>query len=317
MKFSTPELLARRLISQGLARSQARPAFDTPAAAAAGLLAVQGQNYAGGIRALALRSGSSDEEVLAAVERLEIVRSWPQRGTLHFLAAEDATWLARLLHPRIMNAQAQRQPALGLSPEAVSRAHSSLADALRSETLTRKQCYQVFSAARVDPGAGRGPHLLRYLGTLGVIIQGPRKGKEETFMAVEALGVGKHEEATLEELGSRYVRGHGPVSVADLTWWAGITKAQATQALAGLPTASCAGETYYLADWQADVTAKEIRDALDLRLELPAFDEYLLGYANKSTIVPDELRVDVLSSNGLSWPWIMQGGVGVASLRKK
>ena len=111
MKFSTPELLARRLISQGLARSQARPAFDTPAAAAAGLLAVQGQNYAGGIRALALRSGSSDEEVLAAVDRLEIVRSWPQRGTLHFLAAEDATWLARLLHPRIMNTQAQRQPA--------------------------------------------------------------------------------------------------------------------------------------------------------------------------------------------------------------
>lgn len=52
-------------------------------------------------------------------------------------------------------------------------------------------------------------------------------------------------------------------------------------------------------------------------MELPAFDEYLLGYANKSTIVPDELRVDVLSSNGLSWPWIMQGGVGVASLRKK
>lgn len=70
-----------------------------------------------------------------------------------------------------------------------------------------------------------------------------------------------------------------------------------------------------MAPWQEDVTAEDIRTALELRLELPAFDEYLLGYANKDWIVPDEIRVNVLTKNGLSWPWVMEGGRGVASLR--
>lgn len=52
--------------------------------------------------------------------------------------------------------------------------------------------------------------------------------------------------------------------------------------------------------------------ALSLRAEC---DEYLLGYANKEWIIPDEIRNDVLTKNGLSWPWVMEGGRGVASLR--
>ena len=64
------------------------------------------------------------------------------------------------------------------------------------------------------------------------------------------------------------------------------------------------------------MTAEEISVALALRLELPAFDEYLLGYANKEWILPDELRPDILTKNGLSWPWVMENGMAVASLRE-
>lgn len=77
----------------------------------------------------------------------------------------------------------------------------------------------------------------------------------------------------------------------------------------------CAGTDYWLATWQENVTAKEIEAALRLRLELPAFDEYLLGYANKQMVLPEHLRDNVLTRNGLSWPWVMEGGVAVAGLR--
>ncbi|HAT1131403.1 hypothetical protein ACL1FC_02995 [Corynebacterium striatum] len=50
--------------------------------------------------------------------------------------------------------------------------------------------------------------------------------------------------------------------------------------------------------------------------ELRAFDEYLLGYANKERILPDELRPDILTKNGLSWPWVMENCMAVASLRE-
>lgn len=98
-EISTRELLARRLIAQGLAGSAARPRCRSALGVARALLAVQGQTYPAGIRALALRSGRTDEEVLGEVAILRLVRSWPQRGTLHFLPAEDVRWLSRLLYP--------------------------------------------------------------------------------------------------------------------------------------------------------------------------------------------------------------------------
>ncbi len=318
--MDTPELLARRLIAHGLAGSAARPAFSSPLEAARGLLAVQGQTYPAGIRSLALRSSSSDEEVLAAVRAGQIVRSWPQRGTLHFLAAEDARWLARLLHPRVAPSQIARRGGLQLDDATAARAHEALVATLLAagsgNPVPRKEIYAAFEEAGVDPAGGRGPHLLRFFGGQGDIVQGPKQGAQETFVLVDALGVEQAElegEAALKELGARYASGHGPVAVADLAWWTMLTKAQARKALEG----QWEVDGYFMAEWQEDVTPSELAAALELRLELPAFDEYLLGYADKSIIVDDELRKDVLTSNGLSWPWVMSGGIGVASLRKK
>lgn len=65
------------------------------------------------------------------------------------------------------------------------------------------------------------------------------------------------------------------------------------------------------------MTPAEIEAALSLRLELPAFEEYLPGYSAKDLVLPEALRGDVLTRNGLSWPWVMEGGVAMASLRAR
>ena len=39
------------------------------------------------------------KDVEAALDDGEIVRSWPMRGTLHLLAAEDLHWMLELLGP--------------------------------------------------------------------------------------------------------------------------------------------------------------------------------------------------------------------------
>lgn len=311
---SLPELRARRLIAQGLA-SPSRSAVD----AARWMLALQGQTYAAGIRALALRGPGDDAAVLAAVDAHEIVRAWPQRGTLHFLPAEDARWLMRLCNPRVARSQAQRRPRLGLTERHVAAAREALHAELLSrglrDPLTRPRAYEVFAAAGVDPGEGRGPHLLRAFGGEGDVVQGPRSGAVETFIHVDRLPVAQRElegDEALAELGTRYLHSHGPASVKDLVWWAGLTVAQAKRAVAlarDVVPLVVDGEQYWMGAWQEGVDRRELDAARAVTHELPAFDEILLGYGDKSLVLPEELRPQVLTRNGLSWPFVMVDGV--------
>ena len=116
------ELLARRLIAQGLAPSAARPSLASALDVAEHLLALQGQTYDAGITALALRAGCTDQEVLGEVADYRVVRCWPQRGTLHFMPAADVRWMSRLLYPRVTSSQKSRRPSLGLSEDMVAAA---------------------------------------------------------------------------------------------------------------------------------------------------------------------------------------------------
>ncbi|WP_231587514.1 winged helix DNA-binding domain-containing protein [Corynebacterium comes] len=311
---SLPELRARRLIAQGLS-SPERSAVE----AARWMLALQGQTYAAGIRALALRGPLDDAAVLAAVDAHEIVRAWPQRGTLHFLAAEDARWLMRLCNPRVARAQAQRRPGLGLTEGQVTAAreafHAELLSRDLPEPLPRPQAYEVFAAAGVDPGGGRGPHLLRAFGGEGEVVQGPRLGAVETFVHVAKLPVTQRDlegDEALAELGTRYLHSHGPASIKDLVWWSGLTVAQVRKAVAlarDVVPLLVDGEQYWMGEWQEGVGKGELDAALAATRELPAFDEILLGYGDKSLILPEEIRPQVLTRNGLSWPFIMADGV--------
>lgn len=313
------ELRARRLIAQGLARADARPGLAAPTDVTRHLLALQGQTYPAGIRAIALRAGVDDGEVLAAVDRYEIVRAWPQRGTLHFLPPEDARWMMRLLSPRVEKAAAGRRPALGLTPDDVATARTAFHSALRArgldEPLPRREAYRVFAAAGVDPGDGRGPHLLRAFGGEGDVVQGPKKGNEETFVHIDDLPLAQRElppAEALSELATRYVHSHGPVTARDLAWWSNLSLTEAREALAAARDAveiELDGETYLAGRWQEYITRAEIDAALTTDHVLPAFDEYLLGYHDKSFALPDELRPRVLTKNGLSWPFTLSGGI--------
>jgi hypothetical protein len=77
------------------------PPFADPAAAVASLGAVQAQDYLGALWALGLRTRDATEAgVERAIADRRIVRTWPMRGTLHFVPAADARWMLELLTPR-------------------------------------------------------------------------------------------------------------------------------------------------------------------------------------------------------------------------
>src|SRR5699024_3377002 len=86
-------LAGTRILAQGLAGA---PRFGDPAEAARAFGAHQGQDVAGVMASLALRTGGDVGAVLAAFDRGEVVRGYPMRGTVFAVAADSLAWLTQL-----------------------------------------------------------------------------------------------------------------------------------------------------------------------------------------------------------------------------
>lgn len=86
---------------------------------------------------VALRTADrSLASVRAACDAGEIVRSWPMRGTLHLVAAEDIGWMCALTAPRMFAQSAKRRQELGVD-EAMVGAASDLVRAAIGEWARR------------------------------------------------------------------------------------------------------------------------------------------------------------------------------------
>ena len=82
-----PDLTSRRLANQQLVE----PRFTDAASLVRWFGAVQAQDYRGALWALGLRlPGATEADVTRTIAARAIVRTWPMRGTLHFVPAEDA-----------------------------------------------------------------------------------------------------------------------------------------------------------------------------------------------------------------------------------
>ncbi|HET8645200.1 MAG TPA: crosslink repair DNA glycosylase YcaQ family protein, partial [Vicinamibacteria bacterium] len=149
-------VLARRLANQGLAA----PLRGGPADLVRHLGAVQAQDYPGSLWALGLRlRGASRAGVEAAIASGALVRTWPMRGTLHYVPAEDVRWMLRLLTPRVIARSAGRYRQLELDEVAFARARRILSRALRDgRRLTRRAAYSALEAGGVRAAGQRGIH---------------------------------------------------------------------------------------------------------------------------------------------------------------
>lgn len=129
------------------------------------MTAVQGQDFPGAVTSVALRTaGRRREDVLAALDAGAVVRSWPMRGTLHLVAAEDLPWMLELLGPRALARLAGRRANLGLT-EADAEGARELAVAALSgrQRLFRAALLAALTAGGVDVSGQRGYHLLWFL----------------------------------------------------------------------------------------------------------------------------------------------------------
>jgi Winged helix DNA-binding domain len=295
----------------------ARPAFDDPAAVVRWLGAVQAQDYLGGLWAVGLRTRSATEaSVEDAIARGEFVRTWPMRGTLHFVAAADVRWMLSLLAPRTRTATSARWRQLELDHAVMARSAKVAEKALvGGKRVRRDALYALWNKAGIATHDSRGLHILGHLAQTGLICFGPREGKQQTFTLVEEwLPTARplERDVALGELARRYCTSHGPATLHDFSWWSGLTVTDARAGLDGVKS-SLDGETLDgRTFWFSSSTASAVK-AVYL---LPAWDEFTVAYRDRADILDARFTRMVNAGGGVLKPVIVIGGTVVGTWQR-
>lgn len=297
----------------------APPGCTDPAGVVRWMGAMQAQDYHQAVWAVGARFPSSTlAQVEQAIAAGHILRTWPQRGTIHFVPAEDAAWRVALSAERMIAKDARRLEQLELDHATIDRAGDRFQKALAGRALlTRSALLQLLEADGISTAGQRGYHILLHLGLRGLICIGPMQGKEQTYALLEDWA-GQHparsRAESLVELARRYFTSHGPATVQDFAWWAGLTLTDARAGLEGAKPAlvmeKLDGKDYWLAAAATAATVRSPSGTTDPGvLLLPGFDEYLLGYTDRDPVLqPQHANLVCPGGNGVFFPMIVIDG---------
>ncbi|RFA21791.1 winged helix DNA-binding domain-containing protein [Subtercola boreus] len=317
-KQQAVQLARLRLANQHI---QQPPALD-PTGVVRFMTAMQAQDLPGAKRSIALRSpGATLATVDDELNSGAVVRSWPFRGTLHFVVAEDLEWMLDLTATRTVTGAATRHRQLGLDSDTFEKARAvAIASLEGGRSLVRDALFAEFRVHGIDTTSNRGSHLLWYLSHTKTLCFGPMVGGAQALVLLEEWVEHprrlSHDEGA-RELTLRYFTSHGPATLRDFLWWSNLLTGDARLGLDAardnLESLVVDGAEYWMP--AGTLAQPPLRAVVQL---LPGFDEYLLGYANRTAVLaPEYWERIVPGNNGMFMPTIVAGGriVGTWSRR--
>jgi len=253
------------------------------------LCAVQAQDYAAAKWALGLRMQNSTDAIIEqAFDDGTILRTHILRPTWHFVLPADIRWMLALTAPRVLATIAYYDRTLRLDETVFTRGNAVLVKALQGgKQLTRVELVTVLRQAGIAAdNVQRIGHILMHAELEGIICSGARRGKQFTYAllderAPQARAIDR--EDALAELTRRYFTSHGPATLQDFVWWSGLTVADARIGLkmvtSQLSQEVIDGQTYWRS--ASMPSSKDLSRTIYL---LPNFDEYTVGYTDRSAI---------------------------------
>jgi hypothetical protein len=222
---------------------------------------------------------------------------WAMRGTLHLVAAEDLPLMLAIFTPLHLARGQRRLTELGLPPDLAERSTEETAAILAEDgPLTRHELAARLRDRGVPVDArGQAPiHVVRRAALAGVLCEVGVRGREELYGAIDP-GPLPDRDGALVELARRYSASHAPAGPEDFAAWS------------GLPAADVRGA------WsEPDLPAGNPPPG-PLRL-LPAFDEWLLGWASRDLVLPRRHAAKV-APGGIIRPAAIADGRAFATWR--
>jgi hypothetical protein len=272
------DFLIERMTRQGLAARSAADAAGV-AAAAVGLQAQDAGAARLGVRA---RSTAVDEAAVvnAIQHERSVVRTWLMRSTVHLVAAEDLRWMAELYGPVMERSYRTRWRSLGITEPMIEAAEPHARELLEGRGLTRHELAAELATRGIELGEdGQAPtHLLAALTARGLTCRGADRGRDATFVLLDDwVAPAPAPIDPLAELARRYFRAFGPATAADFTTWSGLPSGAAMAAIRDELS-----EVEF--DGRRGWTLGQVDPVPAVRL-LPMFDNYLLGYRDRTAIL--------------------------------
>lgn len=283
-----------RLASQGLL-PVGEPS-SAPAEVVRRMTAMQAQDLQAALWAVGVRlPGAGLEGARAALDSGAVVRSWPMRGTLHLVAPEDLRWMLDLTAERLTKGIAARHRELGITWADVEESRDvALTRIASGGPVSRLDLFKELEAAGQPTTGQRGIHILGTLCRHGWLVQGPLIGNQQLLVAFdEWIPVSRRldrAEAIAEFL-LRYLRSHGPATLRDFAWWTQIPLTEVRAAFEAvkdqLVELEYGSSSYWMSPETASLLDTGVPGARSVLL-LPGFDEFLLGYQDRSLVLPPE-----------------------------
>jgi uncharacterized protein YcaQ len=268
------------------------------------------------------RRATTRQEIRAALfERREIVKTSAMRTTLHLIAAEDYALVIAALRPTSMAMLGRWQTRAGATPEAVRALVDTVVEGLREGPRTQQELI-----AMARPRASRGMRIwldnawgaLRPALVDGLIVYGPSRGSEATFVRVDRW-LGRQRRIGVDEaraaLARTFLGAFGPATFHDFAKWSGIKSSEARLVFDAIKddvqVGSVAGASGWLRREDLPALTRSRLDDQAVRL-LGAFDPFLLAHATKEHLVDRQWYKRVYRPQGWISPVILAGGRIVA-----
>lgn len=297
-----------RLINQQIAASK----FEMVKDLVGWMGAMQAQDYAMAKWAIGVRlPNSTDRMVETAIDRGEIIRTHLLRPTWHLVSAEDIYWLLELTAPSIKASLRLRHKELELSESLIVKSNALIGEALSGGNhLTRDEIVTRLEKAGIATDKNRAYHVILRAELDGIICSGAISDKKQTYALLNER-VSKTASLTkteaLQKLARRYFSSHGPATLKDFVWWSGLSVSDARNALEMVKLDFISEKVGLETYWFPSTFSIPKNDSPYVHL-LPAFDEFIISYTDRTASLPFENHKKAVSDNGVFRPVILING---------
>ena len=164
--------------------------------------------------------------------------------------------------------------------------------------------------AKIEVDNNRASHIFLRAEIDGIICSGKQKGGKPTYAILEEWVPIKnrtYRDEALKELALRYFTSRGPATVQDFSWWSGLSSGNSKLALelnkSNLISDTIENKTYWFVE--SSYVSKPLYEEVYL---LPAYDEFLIGYRDRTASLLSVDNKKTISDNGIFYPTILMGG---------
>jgi hypothetical protein len=302
--MSVPTIAQQRLYHQRISHST----FQTPVEVVQWLGAIQAQDYASAEWTIGVRlPNATPAHIEEAIAERAIVRTWLLRGTLHMVAAADLKWMRTLLAPALIARFAPHYRQLGIDDAFLSSCYAGISEVLEGgQQFTRKELVSTLEQRGINLEGERAGVMLNRAALDGLLCLGPAKGKQPSFVLLDEWIATEQKygrEEALSELALRYFTSHGPTTVADFAWWTGLTMPDAKVGFeaikAQLIEEKVQDKSYWRSPTSAMVRTPTQQESAPSIYLLPGFDEFVLGYSDRSDFLEAQHRKAIWGVNAV------------------